>query len=87
VTALRRHPYRRPPAFHHQGGGICAAHHAHLRPHDRYFNSDAVFGVKESLLADSKLIHDPKRAKELGFKGDFWDVEHDFVLAQPQRKG
>ncbi len=51
-------------------------------PDDPYINSDAVFGVKESLLAEFKHTHDPARAKDYGFKDDFWDVEHDFVLAR-----
>lgn len=50
-------------------------------PDDPYIESDAVFGVKESLLAEFKKIDDPARAKELGFEGTFFDVEHDFVLA------
>jgi len=41
-----------------------------------------VFGVKESLLAEFKRIDDPQRAKAVGFAGEFWDVEYDFVLAK-----
>ncbi len=41
-----------------------------------------MFGVKESLLAEIRKIEDPDRARELGFDGWFWDVEHDFVLAR-----
>jgi catechol 1,2-dioxygenase len=51
-------------------------------PDDPYINSDVVFGVKESLLADFKRIHDPARARKLDFSGDFWEVEFDFVLAR-----
>ncbi len=51
-------------------------------PDDPYINSDAVFGVKESLLAEFKRINDPKRANALGFAGEFWEVEHNFVLAK-----
>lgn len=51
-------------------------------PHDPYINSDAVFGVKESLLADFQLVDDPSRARELDFKSPFWEVDYDFVLAR-----
>jgi catechol 1,2-dioxygenase len=54
-------------------------------PDDPYIHSDAVFGVKESLLAEFKLTEDPARAKDMAFYGAFWQVEHDFVLA-PERK-
>jgi hypothetical protein len=45
------------------------------------FDSDAVFGVKKSLLAGFKRVNDPERARKLGFAGEFWEVEYDFVLA------
>ncbi len=51
-------------------------------PDDPYINSDAVFGVKESLLADFNLVEDRSRAAEVGFDGPYWDVEFDFVLAK-----
>ena len=41
-----------------------------------------MFGVKESLLAEFERIDDPARAKALDFDGEFWEVEHDFVLAR-----
>ncbi|GES49070.1 hypothetical protein Rhsp01_16890 [Rhizobium sp. NBRC 114257] len=41
--------------------------------------------TQDSLLAEFKLTEDPTRAKDLGFRGAFWQVEHDFVLA-PERK-
>jgi catechol 1,2-dioxygenase len=41
-----------------------------------------VFGVKKSLLADLKRVNEPERARQLGFAGEFWEVEYDFVLAQ-----
>jgi len=51
-------------------------------PDDPYIGSDAVFGVKESLLAEFRKVNDPARAKDLEFTGPFWDVAHDFVLAR-----
>ncbi|MDQ6433292.1 intradiol ring-cleavage dioxygenase [Mesorhizobium sp. LHD-90] len=82
LGALGRHPYR--PAHLHF---IIKAENfdplvTHIfDPDDPYINSDAVFGVKESLLAEFKRVDDPARSKELGFDGWFWDVEYDFVLA------
>jgi hydroxyquinol 1,2-dioxygenase len=46
-----------------------------------YLEEDAVFGVKESLIADFQHVDDPARAKELGFANPFWSVNWDFVLA------
>jgi hydroxyquinol 1,2-dioxygenase len=46
-----------------------------------YLEEDAVFGVKESLIADFKHVDDPAEAKTLGFANPFWSVHWDFVLA------
>ena len=46
-----------------------------------YLDEDAVFGVKESLIADFERIDDPAQAKDLGFPNPFWSVRWDFVLA------
>jgi len=51
-------------------------------PDDPYIHSDAVFGVKESLLAKFDKVNDPARARSYQFADDFWDVTHDFVLAR-----
>ena len=51
-------------------------------PDDPYINSDAVFGVKESLLAEFRQVDDATRAKQLEFRTPYWDVEYDFVLAR-----
>ena len=83
LAALGRHPYR--PAHLHfilSAPGFATLTTHIFDPHDPYIHSDAVFGVKESLLADFKKVHDPDRSKELRFDGDFWEVEHDFVLAR-----
>ena len=51
-------------------------------PEDPYIDSDAVFGVKKSLIADFNRVDDPARIAEVGFEGDhYWDVKFDFVLA------
>ncbi len=85
LGALSRHPYR--PAHLHY---IIKAHGfetltTHIfDPDDPYIQSDAVFGVKESLLAQFQHVEDSVRANELGFSGKFWQIEHDFVLARPE---
>ena len=43
--------------------------------------SDAVFGVKESLLARFDKITDSKAIASAGFDKPFFMVEHDFILA------
>lgn len=50
-------------------------------PDDPYIDSDAVFGVKKSLLAKFVRVDDPARAKQLDFDNRFWEVKFDFVLA------
>ncbi len=50
-------------------------------PDDPYIHSDAVFGVKESLMARFEPVEDPDRQTKAGFDGLYYDVEHDFVLA------
>ena len=54
-----------------------------FEPNCPYLREDAVFGTKESLVADFKRIDNPARAAELGFAGApfFWQVDTDFVLA------
>jgi hydroxyquinol 1,2-dioxygenase len=46
-----------------------------------YLDEDAVFGVKESLIADFQRVDDPSKAKALEFVNPFWSVNWDFVLA------
>jgi catechol 1,2-dioxygenase len=83
LRSLGRHPYR--PAHLHfivtaEGYDPLTTHI--FDPDDPYIDSDAVFGVKESLLADFRRVEDPARAREAGFEGPYWDVEFDFVLAR-----
>jgi len=48
---------------------------------DIFLTSDAVFGVKSSLVEDPKIITDDAEAQKLGFKkGPVHLVERDFVL-------
>lgn len=80
---LGRHPYR-PAHFHYlitlDGYEKLTTHI--FDPDDEYIHSDAVFGVKESLMAEFKKIEDPIRSKSHGFDTHFYDVEYDFVLVK-----
>jgi len=49
-----------------------------------YLEEDAVFGVKQDLVADFKKIDDPIEAEAIGLNEPFWLVDWDFVLA-PQK--
>ena len=45
-----------------------------------YLDSDAVFGVKESLIIPYVKVDDPARAAEYGFSGSFYEGIFDFVM-------
>jgi protocatechuate 3,4-dioxygenase beta subunit len=47
-----------------------------------WLNDDAVFAVKESLIADFKMVDDPKKAAALGMPNPFRICEWDIVLTQ-----
>jgi hypothetical protein len=49
---------------------------------DDYLGSDAVFGVKTSLICELTPCHDEEKAKKLGFKSSapFWELTWDFYL-------
>ncbi len=81
---LGRHPYR-PAHFHYlitlDGYDKLTTHI--FDPDDRYIHSDAVFGVKQSLMAEFKRKEDAEQAAAHGFDGSvFYDVEYDFVLVK-----
>ena len=83
LAALGRHPNR--PAHSHyilKADGFETLITHIFDPNDPYIDSDAVFGVKQSLLAMFKKVDDPARAKELEFSNPFWSVEYDFALAR-----
>ena len=85
LKRLGRHPYR-PAHLHYivSADGFEKLTTHIFDPDDPYIHSDAVFGVKQSLLAAFKHIDDGQRMAELGFDGPFYEVEHDFVLAAKQ---
>ena len=82
LAALGRHP-NRPAHLHYilkaEGFEDLITHI--FDPDDPYIHSDAVFGVKESLLAKFEHIEDPAQIADAGFDRPFWRVRHDFVLA------
>ncbi len=47
-----------------------------------WLTDDAVFGVKESLIADFREVDDPVRAAALKLPNPFREVEWDFVMAR-----
>lgn len=80
---LGRHPYR-PAHLHYiiskEGYDEVTTHI--FDPDDIYIDNDAVFGVKESLIAEFEKVEDPSKIAETEFQGThYWDVEFDFVLA------
>ncbi|MBW4707243.1 intradiol ring-cleavage dioxygenase [Roseobacter sp. YSTF-M11] len=82
LTRLGRHPYR-PAHLHYilEADGFETLITHIFDPDDPYIHSDAVFGVKKSLLAKFDLIDDPARIAAAGFDRPYYEVVHDFVLA------
>ena len=83
LKALDRSPYR--PAHLHfmvsaPGYETLITHI--FTPDCPWLKHDAVFGVKESLIADFKTVDDPKRAAELGLPNPFREVEWNVVLSK-----
>ena len=82
LEATGRHAYR--PAHIHFI--VSAAGFAPVVTHifaegDPYIDSDAVFGVKESLIVPFIREKDAVRARDLGVNPPFWTAEFDFRLA------
>lgn len=81
LAALDRHPNRAA----HLHFIVSAPGHETVTTHIftpdcPYLPEDAVFGVKQSLIADFKHIDDPALIAEHGFVSPFWTVDWDFVL-------
>ena len=47
-----------------------------------WLKDDAVFGVKESLIADFKMVDDAKKAVEFGLPNPFRAVEWNVVMSK-----
>ena len=81
LGAMARHPYR--PAHVHFI--VTADGYAPVTTHlfdsgSPYLDSDAVFGVKESLVRTFASVDDPARAAALGLPNPFRSVEFDVTL-------
>ena len=64
---------------------VAAAGHqpviTHVFPHDDpYLVSDAVFGVKDSLVTRFEQVDDAAEAARLSVANPFWTVKAEFVL-------
>lgn len=82
LGALGRHPFR-PAHLHYiiEADGFEPLVTHIFDPDDDYIHSDAVFGVKESLMAKFHHITAADRISAAGQPGPFFEVVHDFVLA------
>ena len=83
LADLGRHPYR-PAHLHYiiEAEGYARLVTHIFDPADPYITSDAVFGVKESLMAEFKPVNDPAKIAAAGFAAPFFDTEFDFILAR-----
>lgn len=83
LAALGRHPWR-PAHLHYiiEAPGFAPLVTHIFDPDDPHIASDAVFGVKESLLAEFRRVEDPAAIAAAGMSGPFWDVAFDFVLSR-----
>jgi hydroxyquinol 1,2-dioxygenase len=82
LAALGRHPYR-PAHLHYiiEAEGFARLVTHVFDPDDPYIRSDAVFGVKESLMAVFRPVTDKAAITAAGFSGPYFDLEYDFTLA------
>ena len=83
LLAMRRHNMR--PAHLHmmfEAPGYAKLTTALYPSGDEFIQSDAVFGVKKSLVVDLEQVNDPERAKALGFNraGSFKYLHRDIVM-------
>jgi hydroxyquinol 1,2-dioxygenase len=83
LAATGRHPYR--PAHIHFI--VAAPGYRQLTTHvfqagSSYIDSDAVFGVKASLVREFELIDDPAAAKRRGVPNPFRQMDFEVVLVE-----
>ena len=83
LSLLGRHP-NRPAHIHfivkHTGFEPVTTHI--FAPDCAYLDSDPVFGVKQSLVADFRRSNDEALAEIYDIERPFWHVEWDFVLVR-----
>jgi len=86
LGALGRHPYR-PAHLHYivEAEGFEALTTHIFDPDDPYIDTDAVFGVKQSLLAEFRKVEDAEAAAKVEVAAPFYDVEFDFVLSRKKK--
>ena len=84
LAGLGRHPFR-PAHLHYiiSADGFEPLTTHIFDPDDPYIHSDAVFGVKESLMAKFDMVDDAGEIAQAEFAEPFYRVVHDFVLARP----
>jgi protocatechuate 3,4-dioxygenase beta subunit len=81
LGAMGRHPYR--PAHIHfiiSADGYKSVTTELFADGDPYLDSDAVFGVRESLVIPFVENHSEEQANRLGLSAPFFLVDYDFVL-------
>jgi protocatechuate 3,4-dioxygenase beta subunit len=81
LAATERHP-NRPAHIHFI---VTAPNHRPVTTHlfvegSPYIDSDAVFGVKESLIREFPVVDDPARAEDMGLPNPFRTVHFDVAL-------
>jgi protocatechuate 3,4-dioxygenase beta subunit len=81
LHSLGRHPFR--PAHIHMivsaEGFVPVTTHLFVKG-DKYLDSDAVFGTKDSLIVDFILHDSPEEASRYNVTAPFYTAEYDFVL-------
>ena len=87
LAATARHP-NRPAHVHFL---VTAPGHRPVTTHlfvagDPYIDSDAVFGVKESLIREFPVVDDPARAAEVGLPNPFRTVHFDVALLRADQE-
>lgn len=79
---LGRHPYRAAHLhFIVTAPGYAPVITHIFTPDCQYLSEDAVFGVKQDLIADFVNVEDEAQARAVGLDAPFWSVEWDFTLA------
>jgi hydroxyquinol 1,2-dioxygenase len=86
LTAVGRHPNRAAHIhFIVSAPGYDPIITHIFTPDCQYLDQDAVFGVKDSLIADFRQVTDEAEAKALGLQSPYWSVNWDFVLASKKQ--
>jgi len=81
INATGRHP-NRPAHLHYivsAEGYKAVVTHVFVKGSE-YLDSDAVFGVKNSLISEYVLIEDDIKVKKIGFETSYYELEFNFVL-------